>query len=160
MYLSDKINQSKCSRVLEEYFNSSTELYEIMVVECMEYMIDLSINELTVHWCGHSELELAQQPYEQFEEDFLKYNHCFMDHLISLYDGDKAMLRNLLQDQVEFLERIAVKPTTLKKIIANTNQTYHLLLEDQPLFMDFQTKDRQLKYFNEKAFILESIDQS
>jgi ABC-type proline/glycine betaine transport system ATPase subunit len=43
-------------------------------------MIDLSINEETVHWCGHSEHKLSR-PFNDFVSSFLSYNSNFYQHL-------------------------------------------------------------------------------
>lgn len=46
---------SKRSNGVEDFFQKDQDLYLTILIEYMEYMIDLSINEETVHWCGHSD---------------------------------------------------------------------------------------------------------
>jgi hypothetical protein len=46
---------SKRSNGVEDFFQKDPDLYLTILIEYMEYMIDLSINEETVHWCGHSD---------------------------------------------------------------------------------------------------------
>lgn len=46
----------------------------------MEYMIDLSINEETVHWCGHSEQQLSE-PFAKLEKYLLDNNQKFLIYL-------------------------------------------------------------------------------
>lgn len=49
----------KISNGVEEFFEKDLELYQTILIQYMEYMIDLSINQETVHWCGHSEQILS-----------------------------------------------------------------------------------------------------
>jgi methionine aminopeptidase len=55
---------------LEEYFETDKELYKQLIQEYMEYTIDISVNEYSVHWCGFSSHEL-HVPYKDFEGLFL-----------------------------------------------------------------------------------------
>jgi hypothetical protein len=38
---------------------------QIILIEYLELLVDLSINEETVHWCGHSQQTLSE-PYYSF----------------------------------------------------------------------------------------------
>ncbi len=49
----------KISNGVEEFFEKDLELYQTILIQYMEYMVDLSINQETVHWCGHSEQILS-----------------------------------------------------------------------------------------------------
>ena len=40
------------------FFDGHPENYEIVVMEFNEYLVDISVNEQTVHWCGHSAQQL------------------------------------------------------------------------------------------------------
>ena len=42
--------------------------------------MDLSINEITVNWCGHSQHSLGE-PYLEFEEAFMDYNESYYSYL-------------------------------------------------------------------------------
>lgn len=42
-------------------------------MEFNEYLVDVSVNEQTVHWCGHSSHQL-EQPYLIYEALLLELN--------------------------------------------------------------------------------------
>lgn len=44
---------------METFFEQDEDQYQSIMIEYMEYMVDLSINEETVHWCGHSQQVLS-----------------------------------------------------------------------------------------------------
>lgn len=46
-------------------------------------MVDLSINEETVHWCGHSE-QILSEPYLSFEKYVLAENKMYLSYLRDL----------------------------------------------------------------------------
>jgi len=50
---------NKISNGVEDYFILSDDLYQTLLVEWVEYMVDVSLNEETVHWCGYSKQLLA-----------------------------------------------------------------------------------------------------
>lgn len=39
----------------------------MLVMEFNEYLVDVSVNEQTVHWCGHSSHQL-EEPYLAYEQ--------------------------------------------------------------------------------------------
>lgn len=45
----------------------------MVVMEFNEYLVDVSVNEQTVHWCGHSAHQL-EQPYLTYESLLLDLN--------------------------------------------------------------------------------------
>ena len=47
-----------------------------------EYLIDISINEQTVHWCGHSDHQL-EQPYLNYEQTVIEVSIDFLKSLSS-----------------------------------------------------------------------------
>ena len=77
---SEAIYEGCEGRGIEEYFECNPDMYEIIESEFMEYLVDVSVNEHTVHWCGHSEHAL-EEPYLEFESFFLTYNQRFYEHL-------------------------------------------------------------------------------
>lgn len=57
--VNDTLFPFKISNGIEEFFEKDLELYQTILIQYMEYMVDLSINQETVHWCGHSEQILS-----------------------------------------------------------------------------------------------------
>ena len=45
--------------------------------------MDISINEYSVHWCGHSRHQL-HLPYQEFQQQLLAHYHPHLEKLISL----------------------------------------------------------------------------
>ena len=46
-------------------------------------MVDLSINEETVHWCGHSQ-QVLSEPYASFEKYVLAENKMYVNYVREL----------------------------------------------------------------------------
>lgn len=70
----------------------------------MEYMIDLSINEETVHWCGHSE-QILSEPYLSFEKYVLAENKMYLNYIRNLSTDEsikKEFLLNFYQNELTF----------------------------------------------------------
>jgi hypothetical protein len=51
-------------------------------MEFNEYLVDISVNEQTVHWCGHSNHTL-EQPYLDYEQAVLSMSRAFLKSLTS-----------------------------------------------------------------------------
>ena len=51
-----------------------------------EYLVDLSLNEMRVHWCGHTNHSIGK-PYLQFEEELLKQNCNYFHHLAQIFSN-------------------------------------------------------------------------
>ena len=112
---------------IEGYFEKNPELYEQISRDYVEYIMDLSVNELTVHWCGHSQHDV-QEPYLELEDAFLEYNEKYYSYLKGLVfckqikTEEKTAFKSLLEAELGFLNRGFVKPMTLKKIAEYSNQ--------------------------------------
>ena len=106
------------SNGVEDFFQNNKELYNIILIEYMEYMIDLSINEETVHWCGHSEQPLSE-PFNSFEKEILAENKKYLNYLRTLQENtlNKTFQQDYFAHELDFLELVEVKPLTIKKII-------------------------------------------
>lgn len=56
-------------------------MYQVLAKDYLEYSVDMSINELNVHWCGHSEHIIGYNPvfkeiasgFEEVSVSFYKY---------------------------------------------------------------------------------------
>jgi hypothetical protein len=104
---------------LEGYFEDDGGLYKQLIQEYMEYKIDISVNEYSVHWCGFSEQEL-HIPYRDFETHFIPNFADYLRRLLEVAKGvphavlaiDRALCALLDQIDCDFL-----KPVTLKKVL-------------------------------------------
>jgi hypothetical protein len=47
---------------MEVYFEDNLEMYETLAKDYIEYMVDILVNEYSVHWCGHSEHAIGHYP--------------------------------------------------------------------------------------------------
>ena len=47
---------------LESFFQDNEEIYQVLAKDYLEYSVDMSINPLTVHMCGHSQHLADFQP--------------------------------------------------------------------------------------------------
>lgn len=61
-------------------------------MDFISYLVDLSVNESTVHWCGHSDQHLMGDYYRVFEDNILKLNQDFMEYLCKLVEEGCAQL--------------------------------------------------------------------
>ena len=76
-------NYTDGSNGLEDFFAHNHEQYITILIEYLEYMVDLSVNEETVHWCGHSSQPLSK-PYVTFEKELLVLHQDFLKYLRNL----------------------------------------------------------------------------
>lgn len=87
---------------------------EVLLRDYREYLFDLSLNELRVHWCGHSNHSVGR-PYRQLEDELLRQN-CDYFHHVAATLGNVQLLKGLLEREVVFLgDRL--KLTTLVKFV-------------------------------------------
>lgn len=84
-----------------------------------EYLVDLSVNEVTVHLNDHGEQEMGL-PYALAEnilvEDTLKYYRYIYDSI-----HDLPILKSLIESDLKLLKTVT-KPLTIKKIVVATNE--------------------------------------
>lgn len=63
--------------------------------------MDISINENSVHWCGHSE-HVMHIPYQHFEDSFLAEFKTYLEKMLEVAKGVRQtaafdkMLRSLI----------------------------------------------------------------
>ena len=69
---------------LEGFFRNNEEIYQVLTKDYLEYSVDLSINENTVHMCGHSEHIINAYP-------------TFREISLSIFDTSKAFYKDLQQ---------------------------------------------------------------
>ncbi len=63
-------------------------------------MVDISINQQTVHWCDYS-THLLEKPYREFEDIFAAYNREYYKEVAC--DFQKEIIVKILQGDVEYL---------------------------------------------------------
>lgn len=74
---------NKISNGVEDYFILSDDLYQTLLVEWVEYMVDVSLNEETVHWCGYSK-QLLAQPFLMFQKYVLAENQVYANYIANI----------------------------------------------------------------------------
>ncbi len=47
----------------EEFFENNVDSYEILAKDFLEHQVDISINEINVHKCGHSDHVIKRVPF-------------------------------------------------------------------------------------------------
>lgn len=84
--LNETLFPSQISNGVEDFFQQDPEQYQIILVEFAQYLIDLSINQENVHWCGHSE-QILSQPYKSFEKYILAENKMYLNYIRDSISG-------------------------------------------------------------------------
>ena len=78
------------------------------MIEYLEYLVDLSINEETVHWGGHSKQPLSS-PYKLFEKEFLLHNKTFLHYLLKCKTSQLPVdqyMKDIFMMEEEFFHKI------------------------------------------------------
>lgn len=104
---------------LQEYFEQDTNLNKQIIQEFMEYKIDISINQYTVHWCGSSKHDL-HLPYKNFEGEFMLQFDKYLRKIVKItkeITQNKQTLDYTFSVLISELDTDFVKPITLSKII-------------------------------------------
>jgi hypothetical protein len=52
---------------VEELIQEDISAQEQILMEYISYLMDLSVNEVNVHWCGHTEQSLMGDHFNQIE---------------------------------------------------------------------------------------------
>ena len=89
---------------IEAFFDENPDLYKQLIKEYTEYFMDISINEYSVHWCGHSRHHL-HLPYQDFQQLIITNFHPYLDKLMALTQSvahpklaADALLKSFLDD--------------------------------------------------------------
>lgn len=77
----ERIGSGDSASELSLFFDSNLENYEIVVMEFNDYLVDISVNEQTVHWCGHSDHQM-ERPYLDYESSLIDISKQFIQSLI------------------------------------------------------------------------------
>lgn len=118
------------SRVeLEEFFESNEELYEVITKDYLEYMVDVSVNQFSVHRCGHSRHAIAQHPlFLPFKDALLHETslfHAFIKHI--LYESSPQELRlgfvkEVIREDLAFASLKVGKPVVVREMVERVNE--------------------------------------
>lgn len=103
----------------EDIFDQNPELYNQALKEYIQYIVDISINEYSVHWCGHSE-HVMHIPYQQFDRMVIEsYQHYInkMERIAVSVCDPAVAIGSMLKSMIEQLDKQYIKPVTLKKVI-------------------------------------------
>lgn len=123
-------------------------------MEFNEYLVDISVNEQTVHWCGHSGHQL-EQPYLAYEQRLVELNAEYLNSWLLEVGGEERS--EVIRMDIEYLSLLQVKNRTLKQVVQLLNAD---LCSQHQLAFDFDEADHKLEYFNQKALILAQVDQN
>ncbi len=88
-------------------------------MEFNEYLVDVSVNEQTVHWCGHSSHQL-EQPYLNYEALLLQLNSNYTRSLLTNFS--QADQHQLIKIDAEYLSVLQIKNRTLKALVGAANR--------------------------------------
>ena len=92
---------------------------DIMLENYQEYLIDISLSKVDVHWCGHTEQRLSR-PYEEFETCFIEKEKNYLLSLKALIEKNSLMKRMLIE-RLELQSKILiVKKFKYSEPISNT----------------------------------------
>ena len=59
-------------------------MYEVLARDYQDYFLDISVNEFTVHWCGHSQQTTTNIPhYSRHAQLLLEQTMSFFSFLLS-----------------------------------------------------------------------------
>lgn len=83
-----------------------------------EYLVDLSVNEVTVHFNDHSEQQIGRV-YKQAERVLVEQTGEFYAHIYNTFH-EPAILKYLVESDLEIVKAL-VKPITTKKIVSGAN---------------------------------------
>lgn len=152
---------------LSSFFDEHPENYETVVMEFNDYLVDISVNEQTVHWCGHSKHQM-EEPYLEYEDAVVEMSLNFLSSLArsSGQELSKEDIFELIKVDADYISNLQIKNRTLKRMVDAMCDSYSLeqLFEQKQdeifILSSFEEADRKLEYFNHKALILAVIDEN
>ena len=75
-------SETKGGLELESFFQNNEEIYQVLAKDYLEYSVDMSINEINFHWCGHSEHVIGYFPtYQQVATPFMSSSKQYYGNL-------------------------------------------------------------------------------
>ena len=156
---------------MEVYFENNIDMYETLAKDYIEYMVDISINEVSVHWCGHSEHAVRGYPeFQRFAGDVVGETKELYEFLREVIDRSVPkevrlnIFREVVKEDITFSDGRMFKPCIIRQIIDMVNREikkevkeiseYSVFEEEgfnkHKITFDFNEKDGILGYFNTK----------
>ena len=103
-------------------------MYETLAKDYMEYMIDLSMNEFNVHWCGHSSHAIRHYPlFEKFVGNIVTESLEMYDFLKQIINRSVPkeislnIFKEVVKEDLSFADQRLFKPCILREIIEEVN---------------------------------------
>lgn len=111
-----------------------------MAKDFLEHEVDISINDINVHKCGHSDHVIKRIPmFRNFIESFKESSNAFYSHLQKLIfkkNSDKKMrigiLKDLIKFDLDFLDNKFCRPVILKEILTSAQGLIESLTKKLP----------------------------
>jgi hypothetical protein len=145
-------------------------MYEVIAKDYSDYFLDLSVNQFTVHWCGHSRQKTITVPhYAAHSAVLVRETMRFCQFLKLKIAGSfpselrLSVLREMLREDLQFqLEKITC-PAVLRLMFEALNEEIRQWLATEGgifgeeglgkylLQWDFTEKDDLVAYFAGKA---------
>ena len=102
-------------------------------------MLDSSVNEISVHWCGSSEQHFYHEaPFLGFNQLFFIYNRKYIEaveRVVSTKCPETlglTIFKEMIQADLDFLNTRLVKPFTSKQILSDCVSKMKNKIENQP----------------------------
>lgn len=75
---------------------------EMCISQIADYMIDMSINEQSVHWCAHTK-QVLSNPFNEFEKQVLDSNIKFFEEFEKL-GFSSSFIKFLVEVDLKFVQ--------------------------------------------------------
>ena len=69
-------------------------------------MMDLSIDECTVNWCGHTKQKL-NFPFQEFSHSLAEHSHKLLKYLVDL-GPDLGVAKQFIESDLQFLQKNSI----------------------------------------------------
>lgn len=114
-----KIQQKDALDFNHDYFYQDSYQTDTLLSSLAENLMDISINEVSVHYLGHTEID-TEEPYNYFNEQVIKYSTEFYEYQLNLYKDsenqlDLELYKQFLEDDYKYIKKL-VKEKTLVAI--------------------------------------------
>ncbi len=113
---------------METYFENNQDMYEALAKDYIEYMVDISMNEFNVHWCGHSDHCIKNYPlFKPFLQGIVEETstfYRFIEQIVNLSVPIELRLnifKEVIKEDLSFSEERLFKPMIAKEIAATVN---------------------------------------
>jgi hypothetical protein len=124
-------------------------------------MVDLSLDEVTVHWCGYSKQQLGE-PYRGYESRTLAINSQFLDEFLKAV-ANPHLASQLLQSDTKYAEQNECYSESIiaKMVLLQIPQRVQQAIGSESPLMEFKyelhNSDERIVALNLKAKIPQLI---